>query len=69
MKVIRMIMDFLTLISAILCLYTIISSSLDIIVYNETFLKILFLNLFACPILTIILCVDMFNREGDKKNG
>lgn len=69
MKAIRYALDVITLISAILCLYAIISISMDIMVENEIFGKILYYNLFACPILTIITCASIINREGDKNNG
>ena len=63
MKVIRCIMNILTLISAIVCLYTIISVGMDIMVDNDVFLQILLYNLFASPILTIITSLSNLNRE------
>ena len=63
MKIIRLIINILTLISAIICLYTLISIFGDVIVDNETFTNILLYNLFACPVLSVINCSFNLNRE------
>lgn len=63
MKIIRLIINILTLISAIVCLYTLISIFGDVIVDNETFTDILLYNLFACPTLSVISCLLNLNRE------
>lgn len=68
MKIIRFILNVLTLISSIVCLYTLISILGDIIIDNETFLDILLYNLFACPTLSIISCLLNLNREEKKEN-
>lgn len=63
MKIIRLIINILTLISAIICLYTLISIWGDVRVDNETFTNILLYNLFACPVLSVINCLLNLNRE------
>jgi hypothetical protein len=68
MKVIRFIINCLTLISSIICLYTLISILGNIIIDNETFTDILLYNLFACPTLSIISCLLNLNREEKKEN-
>jgi hypothetical protein len=68
MKIISFIINILTLISAIICLYTLISIFGDVIVDNETFTDILLYNLFACPVLSIINCSLNLNREEKKEN-
>ena len=68
MKIISFIINILTLISAIVCLYTLISIFGDVIVDNETFIDILLYNLFACPVLSIINCSLNLNREEKKEN-
>ena len=67
MKIIRFVLNVLTLISSIVCLYTLISILADIIIDNDTFLDILLYNLFACPTLSMINCLLNFNKE-DKNN-
>ena len=67
MKIIRFIMNVLSLISAIVCLYTVISIAFDIEPTVEIIENIMLYNLFACPILTIITSTLNLNKE-DKKN-